>query len=165
MTAAVDAGAQPRTRGWTLRILLALSVTLNVFFVAGLLWSMFAAEPIGPPAMRFVAIGHRLDLSPQQRAALDAFGATAHRHAGDLRTANGPLMRQIWDEMAKPDPDQPAIDKLAEQMNQNRLAYQKQMSASLAAFLKTLSPEQRARFVDLAAQRPDGRHALRLPIP
>jgi len=73
-------------------------------------------------------------------------------------------LQQVWDEMAKPAPDQALIARLTDQTSQHRLDYQREMTGYLVTFLATLSPEQRSRFTELAFHRPQG-HTFRLSIP
>ncbi|HUZ75261.1 MAG TPA: periplasmic heavy metal sensor [Stellaceae bacterium] len=137
-----------RPRG--LWIALALSLTLNVFVIGGLVWGMLEVQPIEPPAQRFVAVGRSLDLNDTQRAALRQFGVTAREAVRTLHEGNGPVMQQLWVEMAKPQPDEALISHLIDVSTQNRRDYIKRMSSGLMQFMATLSPEERSRFAALA---------------
>lgn len=154
MIAVADAADRPRRRRIGLWIVLALSLTLNVCLVGGLVWAMLAAEPVSGPAERFVGIGRSLNLNPQQRTALLAFEATALQATRTLRESNAPVMQKIWNEMAQAKPDEAQISSLTDQALQNRRAYQGKMTAGLLTFLATLSPEQRSEFAQLV-RHPD----------
>jgi uncharacterized membrane protein len=130
-------------------IALALSLTLNVCLVGGLVWAMLALEPVPAPAERFVAVGRTLNLDGTQRAALTAFETTAREASRALRESNAPVMQKIWDEMAQSSPDEASISRLTDQALEHRRTYQGAMTAGLLKFLATLSPEQRSEFTQL----------------
>jgi Spy/CpxP family protein refolding chaperone len=156
VSATIEASSRPR--GWGLWVALALSLTLNLFVLGGLGWSMMnrpLPAPGGP--QRFIEIGRSLDLSGDQRAALRDFGAGARELTRGLRDANAPLIHSMWSEMGKPQPDQAAIQTLADQVLDNRRNFQHKMAQNLLAFLAVLTPEQRERFVDRAMEPPDRR--------
>ena len=143
-----------RRRSKWLWVVLALSLTLNIFVAGGLLWSMMAERPrpIGP-AERMIGAAHRLNLNPDQRAALQTFGTEARELNLQLRANNAPIMRQIWQEVAKPQPDDAAVAHLADQALENRRDYQHKMTADLMKFVATLTPDQRKEFADFVARR------------
>ena len=167
MSAVAEVTGQTSRRSWLTTIALALSLLLNICFVAGFIWSTRAAEEILAPAERFVAIGHGLHLNSDQNAALERFGLAAREHGRLLRQGNAPLMARIWQEMAAPKPDEDRIAQLIERATQNRLAYQKAMTAGLMIFLDSLTPEQRAEFVSLAARHNEANNhrVVRLVLP
>lgn len=156
MTAMVEASNPPARRGWWLRVALALSLTLNLFVIGGLVWSMTLAPPRLPPnpVERLIGAARALDLNPDQRAALRTFGIEARELSLSMRAANTPVMRQMWEEMAKPQADATAISRFSDQALDNRRDYQRKMAANLMTFVATLTPEQRKRFAELASQRP-----------
>jgi Spy/CpxP family protein refolding chaperone len=142
------------SRGRLVWLALALSLTLNVFFIGGLMWSHWAAPATPATAIeRFALAAKRLSLSPDQHDALDQFLNDMREQTQLMRETNHPLLQQIWDELAKADPDQAIIDQRIDEMTQNRRVFQRQMTAALTHFLAVLSPEQRAQFVELARPR------------
>ena len=161
MTAAAETSNPSVWRGRGIWIALALSVTLNVFFLGGLVWSMMAPPPAPPQdfAQRLGSAARGLDLSPDQRKAFRSFAVAARDIRGELRSSNAPLMRGIWDEMAKPQPDTALIAKLGDQALENRREFQRKMSSNLLTFLATLSPDQRKRFTEMAVSREQRREA------
>jgi Spy/CpxP family protein refolding chaperone len=153
MTSLADAEA--RSAGRLIWVALALSLTLNVFVVVGLLWFRVAGEPMHmTPAERVAATESELNLTAEQRGAFQQFVNEVREHSRRLRESNQPLIQQVWDELAKPQPDQ-------------TLTYQKDMAEVLSRFLAVLSPEQRAQFVSLAKRPQDQRaaHIRRLIMP
>ena len=166
MIAVADAAERPRQRRLGLWIAFALSLTLNVCMVGGLVWAMLAAEPVTAPAERFVAIGRSLQLDPQQRSALAAFESTALEATHNLRQSNSPVMQQIWNEMAESKPDEAKISQLIDEAIQNRRTYQGKMTSALLTFLATLSPEQRTEFAQLVRHPEwERRHSFRFALP
>jgi Spy/CpxP family protein refolding chaperone len=159
MTATAGLSDRSASRGRGLWIALALSLTLNLFVIGGLVWSMMAPPPprAEGAAERLVIAAHSLDLNPDQRSALGTFAATARELTQGLRRANAPLMQAMWAEMEKTQPDQAAISDLADQALENRRAYQRKMATNLIGFLATLSPDQRKQFAEIASRRPGHR--------
>ena len=157
MTQAAEAsGPSARRRTW-LWVALALSLTLNLFVAGGLLWSsMRPPQPPGP-AERFIGAARQLDLNPDQRDALRKFAVQARELNQQLRAANAPLMRQIWEEVAKPQPDNAAVSRLTDQALENRRDFQGKMSTNLMIFVATLTPDQPKRFAENVTRRPGAR--------
>jgi uncharacterized membrane protein len=152
MTAAESSGRAPR-RSRGLIVALALSLTLNVFVVGGLLWAhMHFRRPL-PPIQRFVVISREINLNDAQHVAFQHMIVTMRQRGRAQFQENHPLFDQIWDQLAKPQPDQKAIDDLINRVDENHRAFQKDMTANLEAFLATLTPEQRAQFAALAKYR------------
>lgn len=161
MTSLAEGGPQARSRGRLFWAALALSLTLNIFFVGGLVWSKIAIPPVPTPAERFAQVATELKLSPDQHDAFQRFMLEVRQHGRHLRENNHPLIDRVWGELAKPQPDQAFIASLIDQATENRHAYQKEMSTVLIQFLATLSQDQRNQFVQLT-QKPQDQMAQRL---
>jgi Spy/CpxP family protein refolding chaperone len=163
--------AEPGQRtGWRARLVwiaLALSLTLNVFFVGGLTWMKLSAHPPVPPMERMMRIAQALDLTDDQRLALDQFMRVIRLRGRFQRESNQPLLERIWAELAKPAPDDDAIAKLGAEIEQNRAAFQHEAAAALLTFVKTLTPEQRTKLADAtkAATDPPARRLFELIAP
>jgi Spy/CpxP family protein refolding chaperone len=71
-----------------------------------------------------------------------------------MRDTVEPLMTAAWSELAKPDADQATAARLFDEAGQARRSLQRELLAPTLSFLATLSPEQRAKFVELFHQRP-----------
>ena len=160
MTAVAEMAGRANGRGRVVRIALALSLTLNIFVVGGLVWAMVGLGPPPPPAERFIEIGQGLALNDVQKAAIKTFAGTARELTRKLRENNAPLMLQIWNEMEKDSPDGAHVAQLIDQTTENRRNYQKSMTQSLATFLGTLTPDQRTQFAELARHPDRGRIRL-----
>jgi uncharacterized membrane protein len=167
VTSVADADARPSGRGRLVWVALALSLTLNVFFVVGLLWFRLGAPPMLTPAERLAATEQELNLTADQRGAFQKFVHEVRQHSRHLRESNQPLIQQVWQELAKPQPDQALMGRLIDEATDNRHTYQKDMAEVLAGFLAGLTPEQRARFIALAERPQDqrGAHIRRLIMP
>jgi uncharacterized membrane protein len=148
-----DLAEPSRRTGWRARLVwiaLALSLTLNVFFIGGLLWVKMSMRPPLPPIERMERLGRNLNLSDDQRLAFEQFVRVVRLRGRFSRETNQPLLERIWAEMAKPTPNEDVVQQLGAQINQNRMAFQKEASTALLSFVKTLSPEQRAKLAEIA---------------
>jgi uncharacterized membrane protein len=136
-------------------VLLTLSVVLNLCFIVGAVWIR-----IHPPAMppgsaeRLQRIAAELPLDPQQRQAFDRYAQTVRGRMEKMRREVEPLIGQGWAEIAKPDADEAAVMQLFDEAAQARRGFQRELTTATLSFLATLSPEQRANFVELARKRP-----------
>lgn len=156
MTSLAEPAAKAGPRGRLLWLALALSLTLNICFVGGLVWSRMTAWHMLTPAERMQQVAQEFHLTPDQRDAFRQFVLQIHQRTMQLRESNGPLVQRIWEELGKPQPDQDAIGKLMDEATENRHAYQRSMIVVLGHFLASLSPEQRAQFID-RVKRPEDR--------
>ena len=136
-------------------LLLAVSLALNLFFVTAFLWSRFRDSP--PPVYaeeRLEWIGTQLRLDPQQKEAFGQYAQAVRTHMQTMRGAVDPLMGKAWSEVAKPDADVATVVQLFDEAGQTRRGYMHELAPITLSFLAKLSPEQRAKFVELARQRP-----------
>lgn len=160
-----------RTAGWRGRLVwlaLILSLTLNVFFIGGVVWSRVEAGRFAAtPEERFHELGQQLDLNDTQRLAFESFLRTVREDVRVVREKNEPLLRQVWQEEAKATADQALIGQLSEQVHQNRIIFRKGAAEALAGFLAALTPEQRAKFATLAQRHhdPAARHIWHMIVP
>ena len=159
MTSLVDTGHRAGWRGRLLWIALALSLTLNLCVFAGIAWMHTHAPP--GPMLRMQHFGQTLNLNDDQRRAFEQFLRTIRLRGRFVRESNQPLIDDIWSEIAKPAPDSSTVAKLADQVNGNRESFQRDVSAALDAFIKTLNPDQRAQFA-AKAKAPGDEAARRL---
>jgi uncharacterized membrane protein len=148
MTSLAEVEAKSGIRNRLLWVAFALSLTLNAFVVAGLVWSQAANPRPANFADRLVESGGALNLSPTQRDSFNQFAQTIQQRTKDMREANLPLFRQIWDELAKAQTDQAVLNQLVDEASENRHTYQRDVTAALSAFLRSLSPDQRTQFID-----------------
>lgn len=140
-------------------IVLALSLTLNLCVAGGFVFSRWSVPvhipaPAGFDRSLEVVVG-RLGIDPTQskpyadlhhkiKVARDRF-FVAHRPLGD----------QIWNELAKPEPDPARLKQLLDTSMETRRDFQGEVMTAMAAFLATLTPDQRDAFVKIARDRQD----------
>jgi uncharacterized membrane protein len=150
-----SAAARGATRHPLLWVALTLSLVLNLCFVAGALWIRIQgpAMPAGP-AERLQRIGTELVLDPQQRQAFELYSENVRSHMQQMRETVEPLMSAAWSELAKSDADPATAARLFDEAAQARHSLQRELLTPTLTFLATLSPEQRAKFVELFHQRP-----------
>jgi uncharacterized membrane protein len=148
MTSFAEAEVKSATRNRLVWVALALSLTLNIFVVAGLLWSHSASPRPVNFADRLIEAGAGLNLSSAQRDTFHQFAQTIQQRTKEMREANQPLFRGIWEELAKEHADQAVLNRLVDEASDNRHGYQRDVTAALYSFLASLSPEQRADFIE-----------------
>ena len=151
----VQAAAGRGTRFHLLKVLLALSLALNLFFVVGALWiRIHAPPPPISPEQRLENMAGELGLNPQQKAAFARYSQTMRERMQAMREAVRPQVANAWSEVAKPQADETKVMQLLDQAAQTRHHYVRDLTATTLAFLATLSPEQRTKFVTLIHQGP-----------
>jgi Spy/CpxP family protein refolding chaperone len=149
-TADVSQGRRaPRNR--TLAAILAVSVALNIFVVAGAVWSHLNAPHPPTASERFHRLGDTLDLTPPQRVAFDNYVAAMIARGDRLRQDVEPMLDDAWVELAKPDADQARVLQLLDNAGDRRRAFQHEAVSATLSLLETLTPDQRAKFI--AAER------------
>jgi uncharacterized membrane protein len=165
MTILAEAGQKAGRGGRLLWIALALSLTLNVCFIAGLAWMHIHAP--GSPIVRMRHFGDSLNLNSGQREAYEQFLRTLHLRGRFVRESNQPLIQNLWSEIAKPTPDTSSVAKLADQVNSNREGFLREVSTALDTFIKTLTPEQRVLLAAKAKTPPDepARRLFQMVVP
>ena len=156
MTSAADGGPQERAGRYRLiTVILALSVALNLFFVAGAVWTRLHA-PRGWPERHREMLAD-LDLDPKQRAAFDHFVAAIRSNFGQMRREIGPLMGSAWAELAKSQPNESQVMRLVDEVSEKRRAFLQDAASRTIEFLALLSPEQRVTFTEIARDQPHAR--------
>jgi Spy/CpxP family protein refolding chaperone len=133
-------------------VVVALSLALNLFFVAGALWTRLQAPPSVTREERLQQMAQALALDPQQRLAFATYSQTMREQLLAMRDAAGPLVRAAWAEVSRPQADETKVMQLVDQAALARRGHLLQITATTIAFLKILSPEQRAEFVKLVHQ-------------
>jgi Spy/CpxP family protein refolding chaperone len=152
---AASVALRPGSRQHLLWVVLILSLALNLCFIAGALWIRVQGPPHPmSPEQRLQQIEPQLALDPQQKAAFDQYAQTVRLRMQSMREAIEPLDGNAWSELAKPDADQVKVMQLFEQAGEQRRAFRRELGTATFTFLAKLTPEQRAKFVELARQRP-----------
>lgn len=165
MTTVAESGQKAGRGGRLVWIALALSLTLNICFLAGLAWMHIHAPP--SPIVRMQRFGETLNLNDSQRQAYEQFLRTIRLRGRFVRESNQPLIDSLWSEVAKPTPDSATIAKLADQISGNRESLLREASTALDNFIKTLTPEQRAALAAKAKAPPDeaARRLFQMVVP
>ncbi|MGC2414234.1 MAG: periplasmic heavy metal sensor [Stellaceae bacterium] len=148
----VAATGWPRRR--LLVALLVISALLNVFFVAGAVWTRLEA-PVRwvSTEQRYQQMAAQLDLTPQQRAAFDGYVDAMRARTEKMHQEIRPLIASTWDEMAKPDADVGQITGRFDEASGEWRQFQRESTAQTLDFLAILSPAQRSKFVVIARER------------
>jgi Spy/CpxP family protein refolding chaperone len=142
------------TRQPLLWVALTLSLVLNLCFIAGAAWIQIHGPSL-PMTLeeRIQRIGAELALDPQQQQAFDRYTEDVRVHLQSMREAVDPLLSAARTELAKPNADEATVLRLFYEAAQTRRGFQRELIGRTLAFLAVLSPEQRAKFVELFYQR------------
>ena len=152
---AVSIALRPGSRRQLFRVILVLSLALNLCFIAGALWIRVQGPPLPmSPEQRLQQIEPQLALNSQQKTAFDEYARTVRSGMQSMHEAVEPLIANAWSELAKPDADEAKVMLLFDQAGDQRRGFRRELGTATFAFLAKLSPEQRAKFVELARQRP-----------
>jgi Spy/CpxP family protein refolding chaperone len=152
---AASVALRPGSRQHLSWVVLILSLALNLCFIAGALWIRVQGPPLPmSPEQRLQQIEPQLALDSQQKAAFDEYARTVRSRMQSMHEAIEPLVANAWSELAKPDADQTKIMQLFDQAGEQRRAFRPELVTATFTFLAKLTPEQRAKFVELARQRP-----------
>ena len=151
----IQAAAGRGARFHLLKVLLALSLALNLFFVGGALWiRIHAPPPPISPEQRLEQMSQELGLNPQQKAASARYWQSMREHMQAMRDAVRPQIANAWSEVSKPQADETKVMQLLDAAAQTRHHYVHDLTATTLAYLATLSPEQRTKFVALMQKVP-----------
>lgn len=151
--------AEPITRSgarqnWW-KVLLALSLALNLFFVVGALWIwLHAPPPMLSAEDRLEQMAGELKLDAQQKQAFEHYSQAIRERIRAMHGAVQPLIASAWSEVGKPSADEAKVMQLFDQASEERRAFMRDLTTTTLGFMATLSPEQRAKFVQLARHRP-----------
>jgi uncharacterized membrane protein len=153
------AGTRPSRRRWPI-VALTVSVALNLFLI-GLFAGSMRHHHGPPPGLheRFAHIAAALGLNDAQKAAFDQFTTTLHKQASAMRAAN----MEAWAKIADPGTGPDQIAALLNSTVKNRTDFQQDVANALGKFLASLTPEQRATFIEQAAHMSGHRHHDALP--
>ena len=152
---AVPTTAGAEMRRHALPVVLALSLALNLFFIAGAVWTHLHAPATSTTReQRFEQMAAALSLDPQQKSAFSRYSETMRTHIEAMRETIRPLVHDAWSELAKPQADEAKVMQLLDRAAKIRRDALRELTATTLAFMKTLTPPQRTEFVQLAHQRP-----------
>ena len=137
------------------KVLLAVSLALNLFFVTGALWiRMHFPQPPLTPEERLEEVAGALNLDPHQQQAFAKYEKTMRGLFQSMHSAVGPLMASAWAEMSEPQANEAKIIQLFDQAAQQRRTLGHDITTTTLSFLAVLSPVQRTQFIREMHQRP-----------
>jgi Spy/CpxP family protein refolding chaperone len=138
---------------WLPWVLLAVSLALNLFLVAGFFWTRSAIAMWRDPEARFEMLADRLDLTDPQRAqfrdAMEALKSKGFGRWEEHREAR----REIFDMALQPNPDRAAIVARIDEMTRERTQIMTETLDIMLPVLASLTPEQRAEMKKLMEER------------
>lgn len=146
-----------------MQILLALSLLLNTFVLAGFVYRSWIAPPPfehrppppppGPRPSPLEMVARELDLDEVQRTKLrgviDQYATTRRDRQREIQK----LRDQVAAEYRRPTIDMARIDPIIEQLARLRTEQQKETLHSFAQFEPQLTPQQRERMHHILADR------------
>jgi Spy/CpxP family protein refolding chaperone len=141
---------------WLPWALLAVSLILNIFLIAGFFWTSSAIAMWRDPEARFEMLADRLDLSEPQRTQFrEAVGALKDKGFGQHREERWQMRQEILDMALQPNPDRAAIMARIEEATRARVQSMGEALDIMLPFLASLTPEQRTELKELMAERRD----------
>jgi Spy/CpxP family protein refolding chaperone len=151
-TGAARTGQWP-SRGLLLAVL-AVSVVLNLFFIAGAAWTRIEAPRRAHTIeQRYARMANELDLNAQQRADFDRYVTAMRARIEKMQGKVSPVLGAAWEAAAKPQADAAEVQRLFDDAFHTRREFQHEAVSQTLDFLATLTPEQRRKFVHLARER------------
>ena len=143
---------------WLPWVLLAVSLALNLFLVAGFFWTRSAVAMWRDPEARFEMMADRLDLTDPQRTQFrEAMEALKSKGFGGGWEQHREARREIFDMALQPNPDRAAIVARVEEMTRQRTQMMTDALDIMLPFLASLTPEQRAEMKQLMEERRERR--------
>lgn len=145
----VRATVWPRRR--ILLALLVVSAVLNLFFIAAFVWTRLNAPP--GPTQRYERMARELQLDSQQQSAFDKYIAAMRDRDRRMHQEIAPLIGGAWDAMADPQAGAAQIMQRFDGASEKWREFQREATVRTLAFLATLSPAQRAKFIAIHHER------------
>ena len=135
-------------------IVLAVSLTANVFLVAGSLYTLYGKGGWHAKSYANVeSIGDRLALTEDQRRGLTALRERARERWQGMRETRGERRAAFLAELAKPTFDRDQVLALIGERAAERGERFADMAGELHAYMATLTPPQREQFLSMARER------------
>jgi len=131
------------------KALLAVSLALNLCFIAGALWVRIHPPSFSSPMQRLDQMAGDLGLNPLQKRAFEQYARSMRERLQAMRKVIQPAIAAASAEIASPRADEAKVMRFLDDAAQQRHGFMRDMTTMTLTFLSTLSPEQRARFVEL----------------
>jgi len=134
-------------------VLFAASLLLNAVFLAGAVfgWATLKA-PFLPNSSGLAAVTQELDLSPEQAVALQALRQDFVSRRKEMKQSRGARRGALLAALAEENFDRPGLEEMMTERLADRRIFFADMAEALHGYLQSLSPEQRERFLELAAE-------------
>jgi Spy/CpxP family protein refolding chaperone len=141
-------------------LLVLLSVTLNVAFVAGWGWRTMHASPgtiVPPPAAGSSAglsLHQQLGLTPEQWRQIEPGLAQFRKETAASFEQMNRQRNELLELLAAPQPDQERLRLKQQEIQATQRQCQERLLAHILAERQVLSPEQQRKYFDLLRQQP-----------
>ncbi len=145
-------------------VLLAVSLAVNLAFIAGAIhFDMTRERLAGDPGERVARLADRLELDSAQQETLIALREKMVAGRKEMRGAMTERRQKLLAELARPELDQAHVEALLRQGAELRVARFAAMAGEMHGFLASLTPEQKAAFLELAREPDFFRRLVGLP--
>ncbi len=134
-------------------VLFAASLLLNAVFLAGAVfgWTTLKA-PFLADSSGLTVVTQELSLSPEQAAAMQVLRQDFASRRKEMKQSRGARRGRLLAALAEESFDRPALDAMMTERSAERRTFFADMAEALHGYLQSLSPEQRERFLELAAE-------------
>lgn len=129
--------------------LLAVSLALNLCFIAGAVWVRIHPPSFTSPMQRLDQMAGELGLNPLQKQAFEQYTKSMRERLQAMRKVIRPAIAGASAEIASPRADEAKVMQFLDDAAQQRHGFMRDMTTMTLTFLATLSPKQRTRFVEL----------------
>lgn len=136
-------------------IALALSLSLNVFFVSGLHSPSVGSNEIVAPQDRDKQLVEQMRLTDPQREAYQYYRQQLRDLTGTIRLDNQDDSDAYWDQLSSATPNMEQLKALLERLNRRRTDMQIRQTAATVDFLSLLDPDQRSILIDATHRQQD----------
>lgn len=136
-----------------LKFLLAVSLAVNVFVVAGVAYTVYKEQyATASPEARVDLVADELGLSADQREALALLRERAAIRRSAMKESLAPAQAAVLQQVSQTDFDRERVKTLIADWNAERQLYYLTFAEDLHDFLSTLTPEQRQSFLAMARE-------------
>lgn len=145
-----------------LGFLLAVSLAVNVFVVAGVVYTVYKEQhATASPEGRVDLVADELGLTAEQREALALLRERSAIRRSAMKETLSPAQAAVLQQVSEPSFDRDRVKALIAEWNEERQLYYLTSSEDLHEFLMTLTPEQRRSFLAMAREREFMRQVFR----
>ncbi|MCL4845287.1 MAG: periplasmic heavy metal sensor [Acidobacteria bacterium] len=141
-----------------LRLLLFLSLAINLGVIATIAWTRYEAAAGGSTGVTSPSgsLREHLDLTDEQVRAFEELHRDLETRVAAGRERVHERRQALFETLGGPSPDPAAIDAILGDISGVQAGIQRAVAESLLAQARLLSPDQRGRFVELLRDRARG---------